>query len=313
MMIEIEDPGPRATVQDLGRPGYAQLGVGRSGAADRGALRLANRLVGNREGAAALELTLGGLRARFGGAALVAVTGAPCRVELVNNRPDASARDGGHQQNGSQGSDQENGLPSRLGDGGMDAPFLVQAGQTLSIGTPSHGLRTYLAVRGGIDVPAVLGSRSTDTLSGIGPAPLTRGTTLEVGRETVAFPNADLAVERRPPADAPFAIRLGPREEWFTPQAINVLTSTAYTVRPETDRVGARLDGPVLDRRRAEELRSEGMVLGALQVPPDGRPILFLADHPVTGGYPVVAVLRADCLDRAAQLRPGDPVRFRLG
>ena len=340
MMIEIEDPGPRATVQDLGRPGYAQLGVGRSGAADRGALRLANRLVGNREGAAALELTLGGLRARFGGPALVAVTGAPCRVELVNNRPDAPAQDGDHQQNGSEDGDpdgseggersgdgRESGrdggragagaggdrLSSRLGDGGMDAPFLVQAGQTLSIGTPSQGLRTYLAVRGGIDVPAVLGSRSTDTLSGIGPAPLTRGMTLEVGRETVAFPNADLAVERRPPADAPFAIRLGPREEWFTPQAISVLTSVAYTVRPETDRVGARLDGPVLDRRRPEELRSEGMVLGALQVPPDGRPILFLADHPVTGGYPVVAVLRADCLDRAAQLRPGDTVRFRLG
>ena len=324
MMIEIEDPGPRATVQDLGRPGYAQLGVGRSGAADRGALRLANRLVGNREGAAGLELTLGGLRARFAEPVLVAVTGAPCRVELNNNRPDAPARDGDHPgrrtESTGQGRIGEEGAgveadrgPARLGDSGMDAPFFVQAGQTLSIGSPSRGLRTYLAVRGGIDVPAVLGSRSTDTLSGIGPALVARGARLGIGRETVAFPNADLAVERRPPADTPFPIRLGPREEWFTPQAINVLTSMAYTVRPETDRVGARLDGPALERRQAGELRSEGMVLGALQVPPDGRPILFLADHPVTGGYPVVAVLRADCLDRAAQMRPGDPVRFRLG
>lgn len=298
MTIEIEDPGPRATVQDLGRPGYAQLGVGRSGAADRGALRLANRLVGNREGAAALELTLGGLRARFSEPALVAVTGAPCRVEITNNRPDGPAWDG---------------TPARLGDGGMDAPFLVQAGQTLGIGSPAHGLRTYLAVRGGIDVPSVLGSRSTDTLSGIGPALVTRGTMLSVGREDVAFPNTDLAVERRAAAGTPFPIRLGPREGWFTPQAINTLTSMAYTVRPETDRVGARLDGPALNRRRFGELPSEGMVRGALQVPPDGRPILFLADHPVTGGYPVLAVLRADCLDRAAQLRPGDTVRFRLG
>ena len=294
-MIEIEDPGPRATVQDLGRPGYAQLGVGRSGAGDRGALRLANRLVGNPEGVAALELTLGGLRARFHGPALVAVTGAPCRVDVrnadgfVDNRPTAVE-----------------------GDGGMDAPFPVRRGQTLSIGTPPQGLRSYVAVRGGIDVPPVLGSRSTDTLSGIGPAILEAGTVVRVGAETAAFPNTDLAVERRAPAGAPFPIRLGPREDWFTAQALATLVSKPYTVRPETDRVGARLDGPVLERRRPAELRSEGMVLGALQVPPDGRPILFLADHPVTGGYPVIAVLRDEGLDRAAQLRPGDSVRFHL-
>jgi biotin-dependent carboxylase-like uncharacterized protein len=290
-VIEIEDPGPRATVQDLGRPGYAQLGVGRAGAADRGALRLANRLVGNREDAAGLELTLGGLRARFDETVLVAVAGAPCPVDLINNRPDIPVQN----------------------SAGMDVPFLVRAGQTLSIGAPGHGLRTYLAVRGGIDVAPVLGSRSTDTLSGIGPALLARGSVLGVGRETAGFPNTDLAVERRPPEDAPFPVRLGPREDWFSPQAVKTLTSMPYTVRPETDRVGARLDGPALDRRQDGELRSEGMVLGALQVPPDGRPILFLADHPVSGGYPVIAVLRADCLDRAGQLRPGDTVRFRLG
>ena len=305
-IVEVEDPGPRATVQDLGRPGYAQLGVGRSGAADRGALRLANRLVGNPEGVAALELTLGGLRARFHGPALVAVTGAPCRVDVLgddrsgeqepnNNRPDATREP----------------RPPRA-DGGMDAPFHVRPGQTLSIGVPWHGLRSYVAVRGGIDVPPVLGSRSTDTLSGIGPPVLAAGTALRIGDETAAFPTTDLAVERRPPAGAPFPIRLGPREDWFTPRAIATLVSQPYTVRPETDRVGARLDGPALERRWSAELRSEGMVLGALQVPPDGRPILFLADHPVTGGYPVIAVLRPDGLDRAAQLRPGDGIRFRL-
>lgn len=301
--FEVEDPGPRATVQDLGRPGYARLGVGRSGAADRGALRLANRLVGNPEGAAALELTLGGLRARFRAPALVAVTGAPCRVDVLsNNRPDDIDRTRG------TGS-----TPEPRGDGGMDAPFAVRAGQSVRIGVPSHGLRSYLAVRGGIDVPPVLGSRSTDTLSGIGPAILAAGAVLRIGAESAAFPNADLAVERRPPPGAPFPIRLGPREDWFTPEAVAALVSRPYTVRPETDRIGARLDGPVLERRSSAELAPEGMVLGALQVPPDGRPILFLADHPVTGGYPVIAVLRADGLDRAAQLRPGDPVRFRLG
>jgi biotin-dependent carboxylase-like uncharacterized protein len=282
-MIEVEDPGPRATVQDLGRPGYAALGVGRSGAADRGALRLANRLVGNPEHLAALELTFGGLRARFHVPALVAVTGAACAL----------------------------GVDGANNDAGMNAPFPMRAGQELRLGTPRRGLRTYLAVRGGIDVPEVLGSRSTDTLSGIGPAIPVRGSLLPIGRPAEGFPNTDLAA-RREPADEPFAVLPGPRADWFAADAISVLTSTPYTVTPDADRVGARLDGRRLERAATGELRPEGMVRGALQVPPDGRPILFLADHPVTGGYPVIAVVRAADLDRAAQLRPGDAVRFRL-
>jgi biotin-dependent carboxylase-like uncharacterized protein len=282
-MIEVEDPGPRTTVQDLGRPGYAALGVGRSGAADRGALRLANRLVGNPEHLAGLELTLGGLRARFHAPALVAVTGAACTVKV----------DGAN--NGA----------------GMNAPFSMRAGQVLRIGMPEHALRTYLAVRGGIDVPTVLGSRSTDTLSGIGPAIPAAGTMLPIGHDASEFPIADLAPIREPDDDA-LEVLPGPRADWFTAEAISVLTSTPYTVTTETDRVGARLDGPRLNRAQEGELPSEGMVRGALQVPPDGRPILFLADHPVTGGYPVVAVVRAADLDRAGQLRPGDEVRFRL-
>jgi len=282
-VIEIEEPGPRATVQDLGRPGYAALGVGRSGAAHRAAQRLANRLVGNPEHLAGLELTLGGLRARFHVPALVAITGAPCTVEADGASNDA----------------------------GMNAPFPMHAGQVLRIGTPEHGLRTYLAVRGGIEVPAVLGSRSTDTLSGIGPAIPAAGTVLPIGREAAEFPTADLAPVREPD-DRALEVLPGPRAHWFTAEAISVLTSMPYTVTAETDRVGARLDGPRLDRAREGELRSEGMVRGAIQVPPDGRPILFLADHPVTGGYPVIAVVRATDLDRAGQLRPGDEVRFRL-
>ena len=285
-MIEIEASGPRATVQDMGRPGYAALGVGRSGAADRAALRLANRLVGNPEQCAGLELTLGGLRARFREPALVAVTGAPCPVD-VDGRPVGGAP-------------------------GMNAPFPIRAGQLLRIGTPERGLRTYLAVRGGIDVPPVLGSRSTDTLSGVGPAVPGPGTLLPIGRAGADFPNTDLA-PLGPPADDALAVLPGPRADRFVPSAISVLTSSAYTVTADADRVGIRLDGPRLERAGRGELPSEGMVRGALQVPPDGRPILFLADHPVTGGYPVLAVVRGADLDRAGQLRPGAAVRFRLG
>ena len=290
-VIEVEQPGPRATVQDLGRPGFAALGVGLSGAADRSALRLADRLVGNPETAACIELTLGGLCARFHATALIAVTGAPCPI-TIDGRPSNAA---------------------------MNAPFYVPAGALVRIGTPPRQLFTYLAVRGGIDVPPVLGSRSTDTLSGIGPAVLASGAELPIGHETDALPNVDLAVPRRmqPPADrsgaVPLRILPGPRTDWFEPDALSLLMSSAYTVTAETDRIGARLDGPELRRARGGELRPEGMVRGALQVPPSGRPILFLADHPVTGGYPVIAVVRAADLDLAGQLRPGGLVRFRFG
>lgn len=289
--LEIEHPGPRATIQDLGRPGFAALGVGRSGAADRGALRLANRLVGNAETAACIELTLGGLCARFRATALIAVTGANCPI-TIDGRPSNAA---------------------------MNAPFYVPAGGLVRIGMPSRELFSYLAVRGGVDVPQVLGSRSTDTLAGIGPAVLASGTELPIGHEADALPNVDLAVMRGTHRSTdrsgavPLRILPGPRTDWFAPDALGLLMSSAYTVTAETDRIGARLDGPELRRARGGELRPEGMVRGALQVPPSGRPILFLADHPVTGGYPVIAVVRAADLDTAGQLPPGGLVRFHLG
>lgn len=279
--IEILGPGPLTTVQDLGRPGLAAVGVGVSGAADRGSLRLANRLVGNSEDAAVLELTYGGLRARFDAAATFALTGAPCPV-LVDGRAV-----------------------------GMDGPVRVRAGQQVAVGMPSEGVRTYLSVRGGIDVPAVLGSRSTDLLSGIGPPIVAAGARLPIGERVEGFPNVDVAPRRRL---GPAVLRVlpGPRDDWFVPEALDVLGESPYVVTNDSNRVGARLDGPELKRRVPEELPSEGVVCGALQVPPHGRPILFLADHPVTGGYPVIAVVVAADLDRAAQLRAGDAVRFRV-
>ena len=281
--IEVLSPGPLTTIQDLGRAGYASLGVGGAGAADLGSCRLANRLVGNPEDAAVLELTYGGLRLRFGAAATVALTGAPCPV-MVDDRA-----------------------------AGMDGPVSVRAGQQVIVGLPAEGVRTYLAVRGGIDVPPVLGSRSTDLLSGIGPPVLEAGMRLPIGRGVVGFPNVDIAPRRRGPL-GPAVLRVlpGPRDDWFLPEALDTLGGSAYVVTSNSNRVGARLDGPALKRAVHEELPSEGVVSGSLQVPPDGRPILFLADHPVTGGYPVIGVVIAEDLDRAAQLRAGDAVHFRV-
>jgi biotin-dependent carboxylase-like uncharacterized protein len=272
-VIEVRHPGPFATVQDAGRPGYAALGVPRAGAFDRGAYTLANRLVGNHPDAAAIELTLGGMVLRLADAATVALTGARC--------------------------------------GGIDWGTAVSlaAGATLRLATPSAGLRSYLAVRGGIDVPAELGSRSTDTLSGLGPPPLRAGDRLAVGQEWGS--DVSGAAASSPPIRRELRIIPGPRGDWFAPDALARLTHAEWTVRPESDRIGIRLDGPRLERVRGGELPSEPALPGALQVPPAGRPILFGPDAPVTGGYPVIAVVHHDDLDAAAQLRPGDALRFR--
>jgi biotin-dependent carboxylase-like uncharacterized protein len=171
-----------------------------------------------------------------------------------------------------------------------------------------RGVRSYLAVRGGVTVPPVLGSRSTDTLSGIGPAPLRAGDRIPVGTSGGDVVGAS-AAEPAPRTVLP--VRLGPRDDWFTPAARAALLAATWTVRPESDRVGVRLDGPVLARARPGELPSEPTLPGAVQVPPDGRPIVFGPDAPVTGGYPVIAVVTD--LDPAAQLRPGASVRFRPG
>jgi len=257
-------------VQDLGRPGYADLGVARAGAFDRGALRLANRLVGNRPDAAGLEVTFGGLAVRFTDPATVAFTGAP-----APGAPD------------------------------WQVAVTLPAGTVVRLGRPSSGLRSYLAVRGGLAVPATLGSRSTDTLSGLGPAPLRAGDRLPVGSVTGDVTGTVGAAASRP---AVVPVVPGPRDDWFTARANQLLVAAAWTVRAESDRVGIRLAGPVLDRAHGGELPSEPTLPGAIQVPPDGRPIVFGPDAPVTGGYPVIAV--ATDLDALAQLRPGDEVRF---
>lgn len=282
-MIEVVRPGPLATVQDLGRPGRAHLGVPCSGAADERAFRLANRLVGNPEGAAAVELTFGGTALCFHRHAWVAVAGAPVPLRI-----DGRAH-------------------------GTHAPAHVPVGALVEVGTPSSGLRSYLAVRGGVAVDETLGSRSTDLLSGLGPAPLSPGDRLPLG-STEGLAEIAVDVAPVPPMAETPVLRIlpGPRDDWFTEDAVATLTSTPYEVSPDCNRVGVRLDGAPIVRARVGELGSEGMVTGALQVPPSGMPIIFLADHPTTGGYPVVAVLASAAVADAAQLRPGQRVRFRL-
>lgn len=279
--LEVLATGPLLTVQDLGRPGLAALGVGQSGAADAEALRLANRLVGNPEGHAGLEVTFGGLEVRGQGGMYVALTGAPCPM-TVHGRHVAAY-----------------------------APVWVPDGATLRLDAPPCGLRSYLAVRGGIEVPPVLGSRATDTLAGLGPAPLAPGDQVPVGVPGAAMPGVDLATVR-PPEHGEVRLRvvLGPRDDWFTAAARSVLLSEPYEVTAESNRVGMRLAGTALQRARDGELPSEGMVCGALQVPPSGQPTLFLADHPVTGGYPVIATVVAGDIGLAAQARPGQVLRF---
>lgn len=244
----------------------------RSGACDLRSYELANRLVGNEPGAAVVEVTFGGLTLLAEGDVVVAVTGAPCA-----------------------------GVP-------LNAPTTLRAGEVLRLGSPRSGLRTYVAVRGGVAVPPVLGSRSTDLLSGLGPPVLSKGNVLPVGCEHGPMPGVDFAPVADPAAgDLVVRVTPGPREDWFAPRA---LIGRTYTVSSNSNRIGARLEGTPLERLREGELPSEGMALGALQIPPSGLPVLFLADHPVTGGYPVIAYVAADDLDACAQLRPGQSLRF---
>ncbi|MFI9212380.1 biotin-dependent carboxyltransferase family protein [Streptomyces sp. NPDC053253] len=281
--VAVVRAGALTTVQDLGRTGYAHLGVPRSGALDPGAVRLLNRLVGNvggSEGAAVLETTVDGCALRPRCAVTVAVGGAPCPVR-VDGRPVA-----------------------------WGTAVRVPAGSLLEVGAAVRGLRSYVAFGGGVAVEPVLGSRSTDLLSGLGPAPLAEDAVLPLGADTAVRTPVDAPPWPGPPEELVLRVRLGPRDDWFTADALRTLATRAYRVSSSSNRIGLRLEGPALDRARPGELASEGMVLGAVQVPPDGRPVVFLADHPTTGGYPVVGVVREADLGAVAQAVPGTPVRF---
>lgn len=290
--LRVVDPGALTLVQDLGRPGLAALGVSASGAFDRTAHRLANRLVGNDEGAAALEHLLGGLRVAMPAGTWFAVTGAWGDLRLVDGQGRART---------------------------IEPHTAVRADTECEVrlGPIQRGLRATISVRGGLAVPPQLGSRAHDTLAMLGPAPLRAGDTLPLGpAPATPVPPADL-VPVDPPTDGvvELAVRPGPRHDWFGTEAWHLLLTEEWRASARSDRTGVRLEGPVLGRTPETtdvELASEGMLRGSIQVSPDGAPTVLGPDHPVTGGYPVIAVVVDASLDLLAQLRPGQPVRLRL-
>ncbi|WIE71548.1 biotin-dependent carboxyltransferase family protein [Curtobacterium sp. MCJR17_020] len=283
--------GYGAATQDLGRPGFSEMGLGAAGAADRGSAALANRLVGNRPDAAVLEALLGAVTLRTDAYVVVATAGAACPVEI--ERADGRVRGAASHE-----------------------VLMLAPGDTLRIGTATTGLRSYIAVLGGFAVEPVLGSRSWDSLARLGPPPPSPGDVLPIGDARASWPIVDAVPqpdEHWPDEPVLLDVTAGPRDDWFTPDWRDTLTRQDFTVGSDSDRVGVRTTAPQpLVRAVTHELPSEGVETGSLQVPPEGFPVLFLADHPVTGGYPVVAVLTPESVDRAAQLRPGDTIRFRF-
>lgn len=299
--LRVLAPGIQSLIEDLGRHGHAALGVSSAGALDRSSLRRANRLVGNSSAAAAIETVNGGLTVEAIGDQVLAVAGAPATLTIQS--PSGPGLDG--QPDGEPGAERT--VP-------MAAPFALLDGEVLSIGTPDSGFRSYVAIRGGADVPAALGSRSTDTMSGIGPSPLARGQVLPAGRATDSgvVGNPELQPEFPGLGATVLDIVPGPRADWFDDAGLAALCSQSWTVTPQSNRVGMRLQGEPLRRSRDGELASEGTVAGAIQIPPAGLPVLFLADHPITGGYPVIGVVTDEHLDRAAQVPIGGSIRFRV-
>ena len=296
--LRIVSPGMQSLIQDLGRHGHSGLGVSAAGALDRASLRRANRLVGNAPGAAgietvAIETVAGGLKVQAVADQVLAVTGAPSALS-IESAPDSA------------GETWHRAVP-------MAAPFALLDGETLSLGAPRSGFRGYLAVRGGVDAALVLGSRSTDTMSGIGPAPLAAGQVLAAGGEAESGVVGAPELQPDYPGTGVTVLDVvpGPRADWFDQAALDSFAAQDWSVLPQSNRVGMRLDGTPLQRSRQGELPSEGTVAGALQVPPEGLPVLFLADHPITGGYPVIAVVVDSQLDLAAQVPIGGKIRFR--
>ncbi len=279
MSLLVVETGPLTLVQDRGRLGLGHQGVGDSGAFDRAAMRHAHALLGDRPDAAVLEVLAGGLRLRAEADHRLAVTGGVGPVHV----------DGEHVEHG--------------------RAFMARAGQHIAIGPLQLGLRSYVGVAGGVQVDPVLGSRSTDTLSGLGPPRLAAGDLIEVGPPGQPSEVQDVPALLTSGVTTVSAVP-GPRDDWFTDDAVRAFFSSPWSVSARSDRVGVRLDGPALKRRATDELPSEPCVRGSVQVVSEGLPVVLGPDHPVTGGYPVIAVVVDAHVDRLAQVRPGDVLRF---
>jgi antagonist of KipI len=294
MSIHVLDPGALTTVQDLGRPGHGALGVAPSGALDRWSLRTANRLVGNEDDVAGLEITMRGPTLAFESDAVVAIAGSPFELSLLV---------------GLAGSSFERDVDSHPAPHGT--AFRVRAGESVRTGRGLGGARAYMAIRGGIDVPLVLGSRSTQLSAGIGGfggRALIAGDALPSGKVV-----RDVPLRRSEgPTKRPETVRVlpGPQEEAFTPEGIRTFYSERYHVSTRTDRTGMRLEGPAISLAREADIDPEGVVTGSIQIPGDGLPIILANDRPATGGYAKIAtVIEAD-MAALAHAKPGDTLRF---
>ncbi|MGV1764420.1 5-oxoprolinase/urea amidolyase family protein [Agrobacterium rhizogenes] len=281
-----------ALFQDLGRFGQTGQGVSSSGALDQGALKAANRLVGNPAGTACLEIILGGFSFEVSGRAVFGVTGAPCPISIR----DASGR---------------------MFAAETYQPVSLEAGDVVTLGQAPKGMRSYLSVRGGFRVKPVLGSASTDTLAVVGPDPVTAGMVLTINSEasdlnSVSLIEAPTFAHPAPGEVVTLDVIMGPRSDWFTEAGIAALSNQLFHVTPQSNRVGIRLSGETaLERKNKAELPSEGTATGAIQVPHSGQPVLFLADHPLTGGYPVIGTVAEHHLDLAGQIPVNAQIRFR--
>ncbi len=284
-VIQVQEPGLFTTVQDLGREGFGPQGVSASGAADAVSLRLGNRLVGNAEGAAGLEMTLLGGTFVFSDGAIVALTGA----------------DFGATVDGAQAA--------------LWTSMVVKPGQTLRLGPTRSGARSYLCVRGGIDVKLFLGSASTHVLSGVGGhegRSLRKGDMLKIGPANGAVPKRRLSANALKHVLPRKVLRVtpGPQSDWFPEAAQRMFYESRYRVAEESNRMGIRLEGGAVPEVAGGKMISEGVSLGAIQVPDGGQPIILFVEQQTTGGYPKIAnVVSADfhCL---GQLRPRDEIRF---
>jgi KipI family sensor histidine kinase inhibitor len=281
-----------ALFQDRGRFGQTGQGVSSSGALDQSAYNAANRVVGNPAGLSCLEITLGGFSFKCSGRAVIGLTGAPCPITIR----DADGR-------------------VRTGETYRGIP--LEAGDVVTLGQAPMGMRSYLAVRGGFLVTPVLGSASTDTLAVVGPDPVTKGAILDIAPQAKGLQAVSLyelpAFSPPGPEDiVTLDVVMGPRSDWFTQAGLETLTTQTFRMTPQSNRVGIRLSGETpLERRDTTELPSEGTATGAIQVPHSGQPVLFLADHPLTGGYPVIATVADYHLDLAGQIPVNARIRFR--
>lgn len=283
-MIRVSKPGFLTTVQDLGRHGYAHLGISPAGAADPLSFRIANLLAGNQENTPALEMTLLGATLEFEESAVVAITGADCGCKL-----DADP------------------VPH-------NAAIEVRPGAALQCGSIRDGARCYVAVQGGIDVPRVMGSASTFIAAHFGGfhgRRLQAGDILPVGERARlrcrSLPTGALDRLHRP---ASLRVTRGAQQDWFAPETVKTMLSSTYTVTDQSDRSGLRLKGETLLPRDQSELLTDGIPLGAIQVPQNGQPIILFVDQQTTGGYPKIANVIAADMHRVGQLRPHDDVRF---